>query len=138
MQQSDLWLPVRELRRSLPVERDAFAGRSGMLRELAQRFDQRPRLISLLGLGGCGKTRLAVRFGWVVLGDFPGGVWLCDLAPARGVDDVVSAVAQGLGVPLGKDDPIVQLGQAIQGRCACLVILDNFEHLARPAETTVG
>ncbi len=138
VQQGDLWMPVREMRHSLPAERDAFVGRGGMLRDLSQRFDQGARIVSLVGLGGCGKTRLAVRFGWVVLGDFPGGVWFCDLAPARGIDGLASAVAQGLDVPLGKDDPIVQLGQAIQGRGPCLVILDNFEHLARHAEATIG
>jgi len=138
VQEGDLWLPVRELRHSLPAERDAFVGRGAMLRDLAQRFDNGARLVSLAGLGGCGKTRLAVRFGWALLGDFPGGVWFCDLAPARAVDGLVSAVALGLGVPLGKDDPIVQLGQAIRGRGPCLVIMDNFEHLARHAEDTVG
>jgi predicted ATPase/class 3 adenylate cyclase len=138
VQRGDLWLPVREMRHSLPGERDDFVGRGAMLRELSQRFDQGARLVSLLGIGGCGKTRLAVRFGWVVMGDFPGGVWFCDLAPARSLDGLVSAVAQGLDVPLGKDDPVVQLGQAIAGRGDCLVILDNFEHLSRHAGDTLG
>ena len=138
LQQGDLWLPVREMRHSLPGERDAFVGRGEMLRELAQRFEHGARLVSLLGLGGCGKTRLAVRLGWTVMGDYPGGVWFCDLAPARSLDGLVSAVAQGLDVPLGKDDPGVQVGQAIAGRGHCLVILDNFEHLSRHAEDTLG
>lgn len=138
VQRGDLWLPVRDMRHSLPGERDDFVGRGAMLRELSQRFDQGARLVSLLGIGGCGKTRLAVRFGWVVMGDFPGGVWFCDLAPARSLDGLVSAVAQGLDVPLGKDDPVVQLGQAIAGRGDCLVILDNFEHLSRHAGDTLG
>ena len=74
------------------------------------------------------------RFGWSWLGDFPGGVWFCDLAQARSVDGIVNAVAQGLDVPLGSDDPVVQLGHAIAGRGRCLVILDNFEQVARHAE----
>ena len=48
------------------------------------------------------------------------------------------AVAQGLDVPLGKDDPVTQLGHAIAGRGQCLVILDNFEQVARYAEETLG
>ena len=48
------------------------------------------------------------------------------------------AVAQGLDVPLGKDDPVIQLGHSIAGRGKCLVILDNFEQVARHAEETLG
>jgi predicted ATPase len=94
--------------------------------------------VSLLGIGGCGKTRAAMRFGWTHMGDFPGGIWFCDLAPARTVEGLYSAVAQGLDVPLGQEDPLHQLGSAIAGRGACLVVLDNFEQLARHAEGTVG
>lgn len=137
-QDDDIWLPLRELRHSLPAERDAFVGRRSALQELARRFDAGARLVSVLGIGGAGKTRLATRFGWSWLGDFPGGVWFCDLAPARGVEGLVSAVAQGLQLPLGSDDPVQHIGQAIAGRGPCLVLLDNFEHLARHAETTLG
>ncbi|MBL8307059.1 MAG: hypothetical protein JNM33_10205, partial [Rubrivivax sp.] len=79
VRQGDLWLPVRELRHSLPAERDAFVGRRDTLQELARRFDEGARLVSLLGIGGTGKTRLATRFGWGWMGEFPGGVWFCDL-----------------------------------------------------------
>ena len=94
--------------------------------------------MSVLGFGGIGKTRLVTRYGRSCLGEFPGGVWFCDLAPARSLDGVVSVVAQGLGVPLGRDDPVVQLGHAIAGRGRCLVILDNFEQVMRHAQTTLG
>ena len=138
VQQGDLWLPSRETRHSLPAERDAFVGRRATLQELARRFDNGARLVSLLGIGGCGKTRVAMRFGWQWLGDFPGGVWFCDLASARSIEGLFSAVAQGLDVPLGQDDPVQQLGHAIAGRGACLMVLDNFEQLARHAEGTLG
>ncbi len=138
VRQGDLWLPARETRFSLPAERDDFVGRRTSLLELARRFDNGARLVSVLGIGGSGKTRLATRFGWGWLGDFPGGVWFCDLAPARDVEGLARAVAQGLGLPLDKDDPLVQLGHAIAGRGTCLVILDNFEQVVRHAETTLG
>jgi predicted ATPase/class 3 adenylate cyclase len=138
VRQGDLWLPARETRHTLPAERDAFVGRRSTLQELARRFDGGARLVSLLGIGGCGKTRVATRFGWQWLGDFPGGVWFCDLAAARTLEGLYSAVAQGLDVPLGPDDPVQQLGHAIAGRGPCLVVLDNFEQLARHAEDTVG
>jgi predicted ATPase/class 3 adenylate cyclase len=138
LRKGEVWLPVHEVRHSLPAERDSFVGRRGTLQELARRFDGEARHVSLLGVGGCGKTRLATRFGWSWLGDYPGGVWFCDLAPARTLEGVVYAVAQGLEVPLGLEDPVVQLGHAIAGRGRCLLILDNFEQVARHAEDTLG
>ena len=117
--QDDVWLPVREIRNSLPADRDTFVGRRDTLDDLAQRFDAGFRLVSVLGIGGTGKTRLAARFGWTWLGDYPGGVWFCDLCQARGVDGIAFAVAQGLDVPLGKGDPVAQLGHAIVGRGKC-------------------
>ena len=134
----DLWLPVAQLRHSLPAERDDFIGRADALDELVCHFDHGARLVSVLGIGGTGKTRLAQRFGWTYLGEFPGGVWFCDLSQARSLDGLIHAVAQGLDVPLGKGDPVAQLGAAIAGRGACLVILDNFEQVASLAESTVG
>jgi predicted ATPase/class 3 adenylate cyclase len=123
---------------SLPAERDAFVGRGEPLTELRRRFGAGARLVSVLGIGGAGKTRLATRFGWSSLRDFPGGVWFCDLSQARSPDGILHAVAQGLDVPLGKDDPVTQLGHAIAGRGQCLMILDNFEQVARHGEETLG
>ena len=138
VQQGELWSPVREIRHSLPAEGDAFVGRVDALAELSRRIQSGARLVSVLGIGGSGKTRLVTRYGRSWLGEFPGGVWFCDLASARSADGVASAVAQGLDVPLGRDDPIVQIGNAIAGRGACLVILDNFEQVARHAPQTLG
>lgn len=138
VRRNELWLPMRAMRHSLPAERDPFIGRHAALQELARRFDDGARLISVLGIGGAGKSRLAQRFGWTWLGDYPGGVWFCDLSQARSLDGIVYAVAQGLDVPLGRTDPVVQLGAAIAGRGPCLVILDNFEQVSRFAEETLG
>ena len=123
---------------SLPAERDEFVGRREPLAELVRRLGAGARLISVVGLGGTGKTRLVTRFGWRSLGEFPGGVWFCDLSEARSMDGIVYAVAQGLEVPLGQDDPVIQLGRVIAGRGRCLVILDNFEQVARHAQETLG
>jgi predicted ATPase/class 3 adenylate cyclase len=123
---------------SLPAERDAFVGRREALAELVLKLGAGARLISILGIGGTGKTRLATRFGWNSLAAYPGGVWFCDLSLARTLDEIFHAVAQGLGVPLGKDGAATQIGLAIAGRGRCLVILDNFEQVARYAEETLG
>jgi predicted ATPase/class 3 adenylate cyclase/tetratricopeptide (TPR) repeat protein len=138
VREGDIWLPVRDIKHSLPAERDSFVGRRETLTELAHRVDAGAREVSVVGIGGSGKTRLVTRFGWIWLGDFPGGVWFCDLSQARSLDGVVHAVAQGFDVPLGKDDPVNQLGHAIARRGQCLVILDNFEQVSRYAEETLG
>jgi predicted ATPase/class 3 adenylate cyclase len=138
VRQGEVWLPLRETRHTLPAERDGFVGRRPVLHDIARRYEGGARLVSLLGIGGCGKTRLAQRFGWAWLGDFPGGAWFCDLSSASTPEGLVNAVARGLDVPLGADDPVQQLGHAIAGRGACLLVLDNFEQLARHADATLG
>ncbi|MBA3507739.1 MAG: tetratricopeptide repeat protein [Betaproteobacteria bacterium] len=135
---ADFPLLASQTGHNLPAERDAFVGRREPLAELARRLGAGTRLVSVLGMGGTGKTRLVTRFGWSSLGDFPGGVWFCDVSQARSLDGILHAVAQGLDVPLGKDDPVTQLGHAIAGRGQCLVILDNFEQVARHVEETLG
>ncbi len=133
-----IWRPVREVRHNLPVERDAFVGRTADLRALAARFDDGARLLTVLGPGGTGKTRFVRRYGWAWLGDWPGGVYFCDLSEARSLDGIFFAVAAALEIPLGKDDPGVQIGHAIAGRGHCLVILDNFEQVLAHASATIG
>ena len=134
----DLWRPLRELRHNLPAERDAFVGRTVELWSLAQRLDAGARLLTVIGSGGSGKTRFVRRYAWTWLGDWPGGVYFCDLSEARGVEGILFAVASALDVPLGKDDPVVQLGHAIAGRGHCLIILDNFEQVVAHAAATLG
>ena len=134
----DMWFPVREVRHNLPAERDTFVGRSKELRALAERLDAGARLVTVLGPGGTGKTRFTRRYGWTWLGDRPGGVHFCDLSEAGSLHAIHFAVAAALDVPLGRDDPAVQLGHAIAGRGRCLVILDNFEQVVGHAAATVG
>ena len=138
VREGDVWLPGRSIKHSLPAELDSFVGRRESLAELARRLDAGARLVSVLGIGGTGKTRLVTRFGWNWLGDFPGGVWFCDLSQARSLDGIAYAVAEALAVPLGKEEPVTQLGNAIAARGRCLVILDNFEQVSRYAEETLG
>ena len=134
----EFWQPVRAIRQNLPSERDAFVGRIAELQALAQELDAGARLVTVVGPAGTGKTRLACRYGRAWLGDWPGGVYFCDLSEARSVDGVFFAVAMALEVPLGKGDPGVQIGHVIASRGRCLVILDNFEQITEHAQATVG
>ena len=132
------WHPVREVRNSLPAERDAFVGRRSELRHLAELLDSGARLISVVGTGGMGKTRLALHFARRWLGEFAGGAWFCDLSEARDADGIYYAVAQGLDVTVGRADPRTRIAEAIAGRWNCLVILDNFEQVAMLGADTLG
>ena len=134
----DRWLPLREVRHNLPRERDAFVGRAADLAAIDARLAAGSRLVTVLGLAGMGKTRLARRYGSGALGDFPGGVFFCDLSEARTLDGVFFVVAGALDVPLGKSDPQVRLGHAIAARGRCLLILDNFEQVVALAPASVG
>ena len=133
----DLWLPLREVRHNLASERDAFIGRGAELRKLALLLQSGSRLVTLLGTGGTGKTRLVRHYARAWLGDWPGGVTFCDLSEARTVDGLHFVVARALGVPLGKEDSTAQLGHAIAAHGHCLVILDNLEQLLPQATGTL-
>lgn len=138
VRQGHLCIQRSDVRCGISAEADVFVGREDDLAALARVLDVGARLVTLLGGGGAGKTRLARRFALARLRDFPGGVYFCDLADARDLQGVVAAVARGLDVPLGNDDPVRQLGHAIAGRGACLVLLDNFEQVVIHAAATVG
>ena len=123
---------ARQIRHGLPAERDAFIGRGDALDELARRLLGGARLVSRArhrrhrqdAAGACASAGPGSATS-------PGGVWFCDLSQAPSLDGIVDAVGRGLDVPLGREDPVVQLGHAIAGRGRCLVILDNFEQVAR-------
>ena len=123
---------------ALPAERDAFVGRETELADLRRLLDEGHRHVSVLGLGGAGKTRLVLQCARASLARFPGGAWFCDLSAARSIEGIASAVALALDVPLGKDDPVQQLGHVMASRGRCLVVLDNFEQVAEHSDDTLG
>lgn len=138
VRQGDLWLPRRDIPHNLPAERDAFFGRADVLHALAARFAEGARLVSLTGIGGAGKTRVALRYARAWLGDYAGGAVFCDLAAARDRDGLLRAVARGLDMPLGAGDTGEQLARAIAARGRVLVLLDNVEHLVAHVPSTLG
>ena len=122
---------------SLPAEVSTFVGRATALKEVLSAFSAGARVVSIVGTGGVGKTRLAQRFGWAQLSRFPGGAWFCDLSGARTVDGIANTVARGLAVQASGEDPLAYLTRVISGRGECLLILDNFEQVARHAGETL-
>ena len=117
---------------------DAFFGRADELEELRIRLRAGARLVTLVGIGGTGKTRLARQFARDVMEDqLVGSAWFADLSEARSHDGICHAVAAALGVALGKE-PENQLGHAIRERGNTLIVLDNFEQIAEHAGSTLG
>lgn len=123
---------------NLPAERDPFVGRVAELRALTARVEAGRRFLTVLGPGGVGKTRFLCRYARDTTGEWPGGVYFCDLSDVRSIDGLLGAVASALEVPLGAEKPHLQLGTAIAARGRCLVALDNFEQVAEHAGATIG
>ena len=132
-----LWRPVREVAHNLGGERDVFVGRGAELRTLAAQLDTGARLVTVVGAGGIGKTRFVRRYAASWLGEWPGGVYFCDLTEARSVDGILFVVSAVLGVPLATRDAVAQIGHAIAARGRCLLILDNFEQIVEHAAATL-
>jgi predicted ATPase len=113
---------------NLPGHRTHFIGRERELAECARLLGD-TRVLTLTGIGGCGKTRLAMKLGEHLLPSFPGGVWFVDLAPVAEGSRVVDAVAGGLQVREAAGKELMQsVGEHLAGR-RTLIILDNCEHL---------
>ena len=113
---------------SLPKPLTSFIGRE---RELAQakRLLQGSYLVTLIGPGGSGKTRLCIAVAAEVAGDYPDGVYFVPLAPVRDPGLVPSTIAQAIGLQDARDRPLMEhLVSQLRER-QMLLVLDNFEHL---------
>ena len=113
---------------NLPQQVTSFIGRERELAD-AKRLLEGTRLLTLLGMGGLGKTRLSLQIGADVLEKYPDGVWFVDLAPIRDPLLVPSAAAQVLGVHEEPGKPLTQTLCAHVKDHKLLLILDNCEHL---------
>ena len=113
---------------NLPEPLTSFIGRGQELVEVEQALTAH-RLVTIVGVGGIGKTRLALRLAVRVAANYRDGVWLVDLAPIADPVLVPSAIAQalGLGDP-GGNSPIETLCRQLRSR-RLLLLLDNCEHV---------
>ena len=126
------WLPARQIPNNLPQQATVFIGREREINELKAALGQ-SRLVTLLGMGGLGKTRLSLQVAAEVMAEYPEGAWFLDLSPIRDPALVVVEAAQVLGV---REEPGHTLLQTLCTHLATrrvLLVMDNCEHLVRSA-----
>jgi predicted ATPase/DNA-binding CsgD family transcriptional regulator len=113
---------------NIPVELTSFIGRGKELAEVEHLVRGR-RLVTLTGVGGCGKTRLAMRVAARLVGHWPAGVWWVDLGSVTNPDLVARTVASTTGVLAEPGaDPMSALARQLRSR-RLLLCLDTCEHL---------
>jgi non-specific serine/threonine protein kinase len=113
---------------NLPKDRTRFIGRNQELSECTRVLED-SRLLTLAGLGGCGKTRLAIKAAESLTGKFPAGVWFVDLAPLTETSRMVGAVAHVLDLREEADKDLFDLVIDHISDKKVLLVLDNCEHL---------
>jgi len=122
--------PPSEPPHNLPASLTPFIGREVELAQIRQRLrDPACRLLTVVGPGGIGKSRLALQAAQVQVPAFADGVWLVPLAPVASPDLLASTIMDALRLPRhGSMQPHDQLLNALRDR-NLLLLLDNFEHL---------
>jgi len=132
--------PLKSLgnfRQNLPVQLTSFVGRERE-RETVRALINNRRVVTLVGSGGCGKTRLAIEIGAELLEQFPDAVRFVDLAPLSDPSLILDGIAAAVEVKLeqgdAKDDALVRTLQGTK----TLIILDNCEHLVRACADAVS
>ena len=120
----------------LPRPRTPFFGRAREKRQAIAHLGDGP-LLTLIGIGGSGKTRLALEVAREAQPGFPGGVAFVDLAAVGDGQDVAAMVANGLGIREIPGTPVLQLLQERFHTSRLLLVLDNCEHLLEPVATLV-
>jgi predicted ATPase/DNA-binding SARP family transcriptional activator len=122
---------------NLPRPLTSFVGRAREVEQLADLVRERS-LVTLSGVGGVGKTRLALATAAKVVTDFGDGAWLCDLAPLTDPSGLWHSLAASLGVQPspGRNPDDVILGYLAAKRL--VLVLDNCEHLLSEVSRVAG
>jgi predicted ATPase/class 3 adenylate cyclase len=123
--------PLRSLstrRSNLPVQLTSFVGREKELSEVATLIG-RHRLVTLIGTGGTGKTRLMLEAAGRLIDRYEDGVWIAELAPLGDASQIASEVARALGAPEVPGVPALAIVTAFVADKDLLLLLDNAEHL---------
>jgi non-specific serine/threonine protein kinase len=112
----------------LPAELTSFVGRRKELDEL-ENLLAASRLLTLIGAGGVGKTRLAVRLATGLVDRFPHGVWMADLSPLSAPDLIAQTLASSVGVRETPHRPVRDALMEFLRDRRLLLVVDTCEHL---------
>jgi class 3 adenylate cyclase len=121
---------------NLPAELTSFVGRQREAEEIRALLDGH-RLVSLVGVGGTGKTRLMLRVADEATSRHADGAWLIELAPLREPDLVIEEVVRSLGVQVGPGQSAIGALTDFLRDKDLLLLLDNCEHLIDAAAALV-
>ena len=120
---------------NLPLQLTTFVGRDDEIARVKELLSE-TRLVTLVGPGGVGKTRLSMQVAADLVETFPQGVWLVELTAVETPDEIVPAIADALcftiDVQASNLSPKEQVIDYLARR-TCLLVLDNFEHLVEEA-----
>ena len=119
---------LEETPNNLPRPLTSFIGREAELAHIKELL-ARSRLLTLLGVGGIGKTRLSLQVAADVIDHFPDGVWFVELATLHDPQLVPQAVASALGVKEAAGRPVLEALLRFLSNRRLLLVLDNCEHL---------
>jgi predicted ATPase len=128
---ADEFPPLRtldELPGNLPMQRTSFIGRADEVKELAAVIENE-RLLTLTGVGGVGKSRLALQVAAEVAPLFRGGAWFASLAALEEGALVAATILESIGVPERRDEAAIDTLCAWANGREALVVIDNCEHL---------
>ena len=117
---------------NLPTVRTELIGRTDDIEALAALL-ARERLVTLTGVGGVGKTRLALGVAAAVAADFADGCWMVELSPVADGDEVITIVAAAMQVPTTTVDALA----AYLADRRMVIVLDNCEHVLDAAAELV-
>jgi len=113
---------------ALPTQMTSFVGRQHEITE-ASRLMGSTRLLSLTGLAGCGKTRLAIEVARKIRANFEDGIYFMPLAPLVSADSILWTIGEHLAIQFYPHSPPLQQLLEHLRKKRLLLVLDNFEHL---------
>jgi predicted ATPase/class 3 adenylate cyclase len=126
-------MPVRLSNLPRPVT--PFVGRQQEVEAVLDSLRGRhARLVTLVGQGGAGKTRLSLKIAETLLPEYDDGVFFVDLAPIAGPDQLPLAVAHVLGILEASGHTLDELIQRYLSTRSLMLVLDNFEHVLAAAD----
>jgi predicted ATPase/class 3 adenylate cyclase len=122
---------------NLPRQLTSFVGHDHELLAIPALLDDTP-LVTLTGVGGVGKTRLAIEIASSTAHRFRDGAWLCELASVRDPEAVAAALLETFGVQPRAGSSVDDTLRQFLASKDLLAVLDNCEHLLRPVSALVG